>query len=230
MFVEDAAILGGKPVNSRATALYQAICKPGYPYSIHGDVVVVPAGGLAGARNNSPALLDGRLHLGHDALRPRGEHVHAAGAIVSRAATCRGVPRVGSGVYRHSFHTGAVIWLARNWPPLLSSYSQPIANWNRPGRVSRFDARLCGYADADRFRVLERRSSTPGTHADGIRVRHTGAAGNWGTTVAGAGLTKLTWAIGLSASAFRSLARIFRLRRKRQYRYLGRRTRHNTGA
>jgi hypothetical protein len=47
MFVDDTGMLDGKPVNTKATALYQAICHPGFPYSIHGDVVIVPAGGLA---------------------------------------------------------------------------------------------------------------------------------------------------------------------------------------
>ena len=47
MFVDDTGMLDGKPVNSRATALYHAVCSPGNPFSIHGDVVIVPAGGLA---------------------------------------------------------------------------------------------------------------------------------------------------------------------------------------
>ena len=47
MFVDDVGMLDGKPVNAKATALYHAVCKPGNPYSIHGDVVIVPTGGLA---------------------------------------------------------------------------------------------------------------------------------------------------------------------------------------
>lgn len=47
MFVDDTGMIDGKPVNPKATALYHLICHPGNPYSIHGDVVIVPAGGLA---------------------------------------------------------------------------------------------------------------------------------------------------------------------------------------
>lgn len=47
MFVDDTGMLDGKPVNAKATELYRAVCKPGTLHSIHGDVVIVPAGGLA---------------------------------------------------------------------------------------------------------------------------------------------------------------------------------------
>jgi hypothetical protein len=47
MFVDDTGMLDGKPVNAKATALYHAICRPGTVHQIHGDVVIVPAGGLA---------------------------------------------------------------------------------------------------------------------------------------------------------------------------------------
>lgn len=47
MFVDDTGMIDGKPVNPKATELYRAICKPGTLHSIHGDVVIVPAGGLA---------------------------------------------------------------------------------------------------------------------------------------------------------------------------------------
>jgi hypothetical protein len=47
MFMDDTGIIGGKPVNTKATAVYRAGCRPGTLHSIHGDVVIVPAGGLA---------------------------------------------------------------------------------------------------------------------------------------------------------------------------------------
>jgi hypothetical protein len=47
MFVDDTGMVDGKPVNPKATALYHAVSTPGNPYSLHGDVVIVPAGGLA---------------------------------------------------------------------------------------------------------------------------------------------------------------------------------------
>jgi hypothetical protein len=47
MFVDDTGMLDGKPVNPKATELYRAICKAGTVWAIHGDVVIVPAGGLA---------------------------------------------------------------------------------------------------------------------------------------------------------------------------------------
>jgi hypothetical protein len=47
MFVDDVGMLDRKPVNAEATALYNAVCKPGYPCSIHGDVVIVQAEVLA---------------------------------------------------------------------------------------------------------------------------------------------------------------------------------------
>jgi hypothetical protein len=45
--VDDTGMLDGKPVNVKATALYHAICRPGTVWAIHGDVVIVPAGGLS---------------------------------------------------------------------------------------------------------------------------------------------------------------------------------------
>jgi len=47
MFVDDTGMIDGKPVNPEATELYRRICKPGTVWAIHGDVVIVPAGGLA---------------------------------------------------------------------------------------------------------------------------------------------------------------------------------------
>jgi hypothetical protein len=47
MFVDDTGMIDGKPVNAKATTLYRAVCKPGTLHSIHGDVVIVPSGGLA---------------------------------------------------------------------------------------------------------------------------------------------------------------------------------------
>jgi hypothetical protein len=40
MCVDDTGMLDGKPINPKATARYHAICEPGNPYSIHGDVVL----------------------------------------------------------------------------------------------------------------------------------------------------------------------------------------------
>lgn len=48
MLVDDTGMIDGKPVNVRATALYHAQCRPGNPYQIHGDVVIVPDGDYAG--------------------------------------------------------------------------------------------------------------------------------------------------------------------------------------
>ena len=47
MLVDGTGMLDGKPVNAKATALYHAVCKPQTVWAIHGDVVIVPAGGLA---------------------------------------------------------------------------------------------------------------------------------------------------------------------------------------
>lgn len=41
MLVDDVGMVDGKPINAKATELYHANCRPGNPYSIHGDVVVV---------------------------------------------------------------------------------------------------------------------------------------------------------------------------------------------
>jgi hypothetical protein len=41
MFVDDSGMIDGKPVNSKATALYHAICKPGTVHGIHGHVIVL---------------------------------------------------------------------------------------------------------------------------------------------------------------------------------------------
>jgi hypothetical protein len=46
MFCDDTGMIDGKPVNPKAKALYLAVCRPGALHSIHGDVVIVPAGGL----------------------------------------------------------------------------------------------------------------------------------------------------------------------------------------
>jgi hypothetical protein len=40
MLVDDTGALRDLPVNAKATALYHAVCKPGNPHQIHGDVVV----------------------------------------------------------------------------------------------------------------------------------------------------------------------------------------------
>lgn len=42
MLVDDTGQICGKPVNERATALYQQRCWPGTTATIHGDVVIVP--------------------------------------------------------------------------------------------------------------------------------------------------------------------------------------------
>jgi hypothetical protein len=34
-------LIDGKPFNTKATALYHAICKPGTVHQIHGHVVIV---------------------------------------------------------------------------------------------------------------------------------------------------------------------------------------------
>ena len=47
MFVDDAGMLDGKPLNPKATALYHARCKPGTVHAIHGDVVIVNDGDFA---------------------------------------------------------------------------------------------------------------------------------------------------------------------------------------
>jgi hypothetical protein len=47
MFVDDTGMIDGKPVNPKATALYTAFCRPGTVHQVHGDAVIVPAGGLA---------------------------------------------------------------------------------------------------------------------------------------------------------------------------------------
>ncbi len=47
MFVDDVGMIEGRPVNAEATTLYWAVCKTGTVHQIHGDVVIVPAGGLA---------------------------------------------------------------------------------------------------------------------------------------------------------------------------------------
>jgi hypothetical protein len=41
MMVDDAGMVDGKPVNSKATALYHSRCKPGTIHGIHGDVAIV---------------------------------------------------------------------------------------------------------------------------------------------------------------------------------------------
>jgi len=41
VLVSDTGMLDGLPVNSKATALYHSICKPGTVFAIHGDVAVV---------------------------------------------------------------------------------------------------------------------------------------------------------------------------------------------
>ena len=41
MCVDDTGMIDNKPINPKATALYHSICKPGTPYSIHGDVAIV---------------------------------------------------------------------------------------------------------------------------------------------------------------------------------------------
>lgn len=41
MMVDDTGMIDHKPVNSKATALYRSICRPGTVFAIHGDVVIV---------------------------------------------------------------------------------------------------------------------------------------------------------------------------------------------
>lgn len=41
MVVDDSGMVDGKPLNLKATELYQAICKPGTVHGIHGDVAIV---------------------------------------------------------------------------------------------------------------------------------------------------------------------------------------------
>jgi hypothetical protein len=47
MMVDDTGMCDGKPVNSKATALYHSICKPGTVHAIHGDVAIVNDGDFA---------------------------------------------------------------------------------------------------------------------------------------------------------------------------------------
>jgi hypothetical protein len=47
MLVDDTGMIDGRPVNAKATDLYHAQCRPGNPYQIHGDVVIVPDGDYA---------------------------------------------------------------------------------------------------------------------------------------------------------------------------------------
>lgn len=42
MVVDDTGMIDGRPINAEATKLYHANCRPGNPFSIHGDVVIVP--------------------------------------------------------------------------------------------------------------------------------------------------------------------------------------------
>jgi len=42
MLVDDLALSARKPVNLKATELYQANCLPGTTFQIQGDVVIVP--------------------------------------------------------------------------------------------------------------------------------------------------------------------------------------------
>lgn len=42
MVVDDTGMVDGRPVNEIATDLYLKQCAGGSPYSIHGDVVIVP--------------------------------------------------------------------------------------------------------------------------------------------------------------------------------------------
>jgi hypothetical protein len=41
MMVDDTGMIDGKPINPKATELYRGVCRPGTPYSIHGDVAIV---------------------------------------------------------------------------------------------------------------------------------------------------------------------------------------------
>jgi hypothetical protein len=60
MFVDDVGMIDGKPVNPKATELYLGVSKPDNPHSIHGDVVIVPAGGLARARITTSSRSPGK--------------------------------------------------------------------------------------------------------------------------------------------------------------------------
>lgn len=40
MIVDDTGMIDGKPINPEATKLYHAVCVPGNPFSIHGDVAI----------------------------------------------------------------------------------------------------------------------------------------------------------------------------------------------
>jgi len=40
MICDDTAMIGGKPVNPKATELYHTVCYPGTIHAIHGDVAV----------------------------------------------------------------------------------------------------------------------------------------------------------------------------------------------
>jgi hypothetical protein len=41
MPVDDTAMIDGKPMNEKATALYWKKCKPGTTHQIHGHVVII---------------------------------------------------------------------------------------------------------------------------------------------------------------------------------------------
>lgn len=47
MLVDDTGMVSGRPVNPEATRLYRERA-PGSPYSIHGDVVIVPDSDFGG--------------------------------------------------------------------------------------------------------------------------------------------------------------------------------------
>lgn len=40
MLVDDTGMIDHRPVKSKATELYHAVCKPGTVYAIHGDVAI----------------------------------------------------------------------------------------------------------------------------------------------------------------------------------------------
>lgn len=40
MCVDETGMIDDKPINTKATKLYHSICRPGTPYSIHGDVAL----------------------------------------------------------------------------------------------------------------------------------------------------------------------------------------------
>jgi hypothetical protein len=46
MFVNDTGVIDGKSVNRKASAV-SCVCRPKTVWKIHGDVVIVPSGGLA---------------------------------------------------------------------------------------------------------------------------------------------------------------------------------------